>query len=290
MPNNSPSHNPTPRGGYTLFSTYHRCHRQFYFRYIRRWIPAKPNQKAAWGRVLHATTVDFYDRELPQDPASADYWEARASIYDRHVAEEGLTEIEFINRGYTLLEKWQKEILPMDSRLEPILMDKLAGIMINGWEYLFRPDRAFYDPTFNRYVLHEVKTTMYSLNTVAGNLKKTHQTTGYIWGFNRKFYTNVCDVQPEIWYTRGKVYQIERTAPIYRSPHQLNQFSSDLHYWTDELMRKYEDPYEHNFPRCFQCTEGSNFKCDYDEICGAVNIDKAEAPPYGYKMKEDEIK
>lgn len=277
----------TRRGGYSLFSTYHRCQRQFYFRYIRRWIPITTNQKAAWGRVIHATSMDCYDAGLPQDPQDGDYWESRSTIYNQHVIGEGLIEADLINRGYKLLELWCKDIQPCDKGLRPILMDRLVGVNVDGWEFLFRPDRVLYDPKFNRYILHEVKSTMFSLDVVASNLQRTYQTTGYLWGFNQKFHANVCDVQPEIWYTRGNVYKIRRTPSIYRSPQELNRFGSDLRYWIKELNKKYEDPYEYNFPRCFQCTEGSNFKCDYKPICSQDH--DGRAVPVGYEVKEDTI-
>lgn len=255
-------------------------HETIWFRYIRRWVPISVNQKAAWGRVLHATSCDLYNKTLPQD---------LAFIYDNYCKEEGLQDVDLINRGYKLLEIWVKDVLPNDNGLRPILMDRLAGVKVNGWEYLFRPDRVLYSPILNRYILHEVKSTGYSLNVVAGNLKKTHQVTGYIWGFNRKFQgADVCEVQPEIWYTRQGVYQVRRTAPIYRSPQELVRFGSDLRYWIDELLRKYEDPSEHVFPRSFHCTEGSNFRCDYDVICGQKH--EGCAVPVGFKVKEDMIR
>jgi len=265
-----------PRGGYSMLTTYQKCQRAFWFRYVKRWIPTETNQKQAWGRVLHAVTG-----AITVDPEQDLY-----NLYDSTVVLEGLTDTDLINRGFKLFQKWFEEIHPEDRNSSAVLIDQMLGVDVDGFEFLIKPDRVLFDRITNKHILFEIKTTGYSLDAVAGNLTQTDQVTGYLWGWNRKFNTDLHEVIPEIFYSRGGVHRIERRAPIYRSTSDLLWFEEYLRYWCNEISYKLKsDAPEESYPRCFSCTEGSNFKCDYQEICRITH--EASGMPLGYKLKEE---
>lgn len=266
------------QGGYTFFSTYQTCQRQFYFRYIMRWESVVKNQKMAWGSTIHSMLS-----QLTLNPNVN-----LVDLYDEVSKEEGLTDTDMINRGWKLINMWIEDFLPSDQCYRPALMDELIGIDVEGFNFLIKPDRVLYDTQSNEVRIIETKTTMYSIKVVLANVQLTDQVTAYIWGWNKRFHEKVKVVIPEILYSRGRVYEVKRGNPIYRTKAQLWRFEETLKSLIREITYKMQtdNPTDERwYPKKLSCTEGSNFKCDYVDICGNAFTNPDRVPP-GFKRRE----
>lgn len=275
------------QGGYSFFNTYHTCQRQFWFKYVLKWETEEKSEKMIWGNVIHRMRSLFAQESF--DPS-----EEWSPLFDKVVKEEGLSDADLINRAYQLLQMWIDLYWKEDQEWKGAYFDELMGIDIDGFLFLIKPDRVDYHSVRDEYRIIEVKTTQYSAGVILSNLQLTHQSTAYIWGWNQKFpERRISTVIPEVFYSRGKVYDVKRGTPVYRNAQQLNRFEQNLRFWIGEICyklqsnEKYPDKSGALFPRKFGCTEGSNFKCPYESICSSTNIvHNPEDPPMTFQVRK----
>ena len=280
------------QGGYTFFDTYQTCQRAFWYRYVLRWEPEDKNAKMLWGNVIHRMRSLL---AVPHEP------ESRSDMYDKVIKEEGLTiDADLVNRGWKLLSLWIDTYLEEDTKnWRPVFFDELLGIDIDGFNFLVKPDRVDYHPVKKEYRIIEIKATGYSAGVVLKDLSISDQVTAYIWGWNRKFPDRKINVvTPEVFYSRGQVYEVKRGSPIYRTDAQLGRFERDLKYWIGEIRYKLEairagqkniDTSAY-FPRRFSCMSGSKFTCAYQTICSLTGIMDSQNPPLTFKIREKGVK
>jgi hypothetical protein len=268
------------QGGYTFFSTYQICQRQFYFKYVLRWELDAKNDKMKWGNVLHEALC-----QLTRAGTGADV----VQIYDTLCKEEDLHDVDLINRGMELLHIWIDEYLPIDLKKTWVTLDELMGVQIDDFLFLAKPDRVLFNREQGKVEIFEVKTTQYSVAVIMENLQRTDQTTAYIWAWNKLFPDKkVNSAIPEVLYSRGSVNRVERGTPIYRSDYDLHRFENVIKALIYEIKYKAEQKDPELFHHKVSCTEGSNFGCPYVDICRHKHT--RTEPPIGFHLREREIK
>jgi len=284
--------NPKIGSGFWMYTTYQQCPRKFWFSKILCWEPEKQAPALSFGSAIHSGVQEFWTG-ADKDDVVAKFVLELTSYQSRYA--DATKYLEDMNRGQDLIKEYYDVRIKERDQYEVLFQEEKLIVNLQGYNFVFKPDRIVRNKNTNQVEIHEVKTTGYSLAQAHQKVVNSDQSTAYLYAWNKVFPNQPCEtLRTDILYQRKSSIQIGwGGAPIYRKPYDLDEWAEGMVGIISDITQKVEAlksgkySYKMLFPRRGDCDGDGFYNCEFKDICR--DFLDLQNPPFGYQVKEQNI-